>query len=616
MTSDRWALRFGANVTPSGVNFRLWAPRLESVKLLLCEDPPRALPMQPEHGGEFAVFVPALRAGVDYQFLTGKDRRLPDPVSRWQPHGVHGASRVVDSAAFQWSDQQWSGIRLQDYLFYELHPGTFTREGTFESIIPRLSYLRELGVTAIELMPVAQFPGRRNWGYDGVGVYAPQASYGGPEGLKTLVDACHRQNLAVVLDVVYNHLGPEGNYLAQFGPFFTDIYRTPWGQAINYDGAGSDGVRRFFVDNALYWLTEYHIDALRLDAIHGIFDFSARHILREVAHAFHAQAARLGRAAFVIAESDLNDPRVIRSPDLGGYGVDAQWSDDFHHSLHTALVPDTRGYFADFDGLTSLCKAIRCGFVYDGKQSQYRKRRHGASSADRPGQQFVVFTENHDQVANSLSGSRTAQLYSPEQQKLAAAVLLCSPFLPLLFMGQEYGETAGFYYFTDHGDPALVEAVREGRRQEMESFLADGEFMDPQDEATFERSRLNWTLPAQQPHTGMLAWYRDLLAARKQTPCLGNCRKDLTAVASGASGWLTVARADPSGSRAILVCNFAKETQSVPLPEPSGRWSLRLWSGEARYGCSAIPGPDPVVTGSPSTSLDLPGSSAALYTLG
>jgi maltooligosyltrehalose trehalohydrolase len=426
-------------------------------------------------------------------------------------------------------------------------------------------------------MPVAEVPGRCNWGYDGVTMYAPQSSYGGPAGLKALVDACHRHQLAVVLDVVYNHLGPEGNYLPEFAPFFTSCYRTPWGEAINYDGPESDGVRRFVVDNALYWLTEYHVDALRLDAIHGIFDFSARHILEEMAGEFHAQANRLGRAAWLIAESDLNDARVIKPTALGGYGIDAQWLDDFHHALHTSLTPDTRGYFADFDGLPSLAKAINGGFVYDGRRSLYRRRRHGSSSLDRPGEQFIAFTQNHDQIANALSGLRSSKRLSLEEQKLAAAILLFSPYLPLLFMGQEYGETAGFYYFTDHGDRALAEAVREGRRKEAGAFLANGEFVDPQDPTTFERSRLNWNLREQAPHSALLAWYREWIAIRKQCAALRNCRKDLVRTEWDSNRrWLAIERGDPSGSRAVLICNFAEAAQTVPIPFPGEAWPAQV----------------------------------------
>jgi maltooligosyltrehalose trehalohydrolase len=597
MSEGKWALRFGAAVQPDGVMFRVWAPRLDDLQVVIRSDPPMVLAMQQEEEeGEFAVFAEGLGAGCDYMLRTGAGRQLPDPVSRWLPHGVHGPTRVLDSAAFSWSDQNWRGIPLRDYLIYELHTGTFSPEGTFAGIVPRLSYLRELGVTAVEIMPVAEFPGRRNWGYDGVGMYAPQSSYGGPAAFKSLVDACHQQGLAVVLDVVYNHLGPEGNYLSEFGPFFTSCYRTPWGDAINYGGAGSDGVRRFFVDNALYWLNEYHVDALRLDAIHGIFDPSARHFLREMADEFHAEAARLGRAAFLIAESDLNDTRVISPPAQGGYGLDAQWNDDFHHALHTALTGDDRGYFSDFEGLPHLAKALTDGFVYDGLRSRFRGRRHGSSSKDRPGEQFVVCTQNHDQVANA-PGVGAARPTSIEQQRLAAAILLCAPFLPLLFMGEEYGESNGFYYFTDHTDPALAGAVSEGRRNEVAEFLADAEFADPQDPFTFERSKLCWNRALQEPHAGVLAWYRDLIALRKQVPALSNCRKDLARTAfDSAARWLAVERQDPAGSKALLMCNFSPEAQSIVIPFGESQWTVRL-------------GADAQLSGG---RLDLPGGAAAV----
>jgi maltooligosyltrehalose trehalohydrolase len=607
-----WSLRFGARVEASGVEFRVWAPRLRGLQVVTSEEPSRVIDMQPRDCGEFAVFVEGLRAGADYMFLKGQGRRFPDPVSRWQPEGVHGPSRVVDPDAFSWSDQRWRGILLEDYLIYELHTGTFTPEGTFESVISRLPYLRDLGVTAIELMPVGQFPGRRNWGYDGVALFAPQSTYGGPTGLKTLIDSCHRAGLAVVLDVVYNHLGPEGNYLAEFGPYFTDCYRTPWGDAINYDGPDSDGVRRYFVDNALYWLTEYHVDALRLDAIHGIFDFSARHILDELAEAFHRQAEALGRSAWLIAESDLNDSGVIKPPAQGGYGIDAQWLDDFHHSLHTALTGDTRGYFMDFDGVSSLRKAITNGFVYEGQRSRYRRRRHGSPSGDRPGRQFVVFTQNHDQIGNAQQGIRSSKL-SLARQKLAAAVLLFSPYVPMLFMGQEYGETAGFYYFTDHGDPALIEAVREGRKKEMNAFLPGCEFVDPQDESTFQRSKLDWSLFGIPPHANLLTWYRDWLGIRKQHACLNNCRKDLVRTEwDPQTECLVMERRDPSGSRALLVCNLSEAPQAVQIPFQDVYGSLALWSESARYG-TAMPEPTAQIRSGAPGEVELVASSAALY---
>ncbi len=608
-----WSLRYGATVESSGVRFRLWAPRQRGVAVVMAQDPSRPLAMHPEGEGEFAAFADSLAAGADYWLRLDDGRRVPDPVSRWQPGGVHGPSRVVDPAAFSWTDADWRGLPIEQYLIYELHTGTFTPEGTFESIIPRLPYLRALGVTAIELMPVAEFPGGRNWGYDGVGLYAPQSTYGGPTGLKSLIDACHHTGVAVVLDVVYNHLGPEGNYLPALAPFFNPAYRTPWGDAMNYDGAESDGVRRMVVENALYWLTEYHVDALRLDAIHGIFDFSARHILQEMAEAFHQQAQALGRFAWLIAESDLNDARVIQRPHSGGYGIDAQWLDDFHHSLHTALSDDSRGYFADFDGLPSLRKALTNGFVYEGQHSRYRRRHHGSSSRDRPGRQFVVCSQNHDQVANALQGKRESRLLSLEQQKLAAAVLLFSPFIPLLFMGQEYGEKANFDYFTSHGDPALIEAVREGRRKEMGDFCGD-EFADPQDPATFERSKLDWTLHLEAPHAGLLAWYRDAITARNRHPALANCRKSLTRAETNPSkGWLILERRDPSGSRALLVCNFSDSVEAVRIPFRGFPWSLTLWSGADCYGPATAP-PVVSISGDGPGEVEIAPYGAALYT--
>lgn len=593
-----------------GVQFRVWAPRLNSVSVVI-QQPRCEIPMHREGEGEFVAFAPGLAPGADYTYLTDAGAERPDPVSRFQPHGVHGPSRVVSPDAFPWTDQSWKGLPLKDYVIYELHTGTFTSQGTFEAIIPKLGYLRDLGITAIELMPVAEFPGKRNWGYDGVAPYAPQSSYGGPAALKTLINACHREGLAVVLDVVYNHLGPEGNYLAEFAPYFTDHYRTPWGGAINYDGPDSDGVRQYFIDNALYWLTEYHVDALRLDAIHGIFDFGARHILEALADAFHRQAGELGRLAWLIAESDLNDVRILKPVPAGGYGIDAQWSDDFHHSLYTVLTGDRHGYFVDFGEMRDLAKSLTEGFVYDGKHSLYRRRRHGSSSTDRPGQQFVVFTHNHDQIANALGGKRLSRLLSTEQQKLAAAVLLCAPFLPMLFMGQEYGELAPFHYFTDHGDPGLAEAVREGRRKET-AALTSGEFVDPQDPATFQEGKLNWNLVDVAPHAGIFRFYRDLLAARKRHASLSNCRKDLMRVAHG-HRWLTVERRDPSGERSLLIANFASRPETIPAPASGGAWALLLWSGSPAYGGAGDAGPDDSLGGRGAAAASLPAASAAIY---
>jgi maltooligosyltrehalose trehalohydrolase len=462
--------------------------------------------------------VQGIEPGARYVFRLENDRDRPDPASRYQPEGVHGPSEVVDHTAFSWTDKGWSGLALQSMIMYELHTGTFTPEGTFDAIISRLGDLKDLGINAIELMPVAQFPGKRNWGYDGVYPFAVQNSYGGPEGLKRLVNACHARDIAAILDVVYNHLGPEGNYVGEYGPYFTDKYRTPWGNAINFDGSYSDEVRNFFVRNALSWITDYHIDALRIDAIHGIFDYSARHFLRELGEAVHARAGELGRRIYVIPESDLNDVRVISPPELGGYGLDAQWNDDFHHCLHTLLTGEKSGYYKDFGAIDQMERAYRDGFVYSGQYSPFRKRRHGSSSKDRPASQFVVFSQNHDQVGNRMQGERLSSLVSFEALKLAAGCVILSPYLPLLFMGEEYGETAPFLYFVSHSDPGLIEAVRNGRKEEFKAFGWEGEPPDPQDERTFLASELHWEERTKGSHETLLRFYKQLIACERERP--------------------------------------------------------------------------------------------------
>ncbi len=588
-------MSYGASVlADGGVQFRAWAPAANALALELSG---RRVAMQ-RAGEDFEVLIPDAAPGDRYSFVFDDGRTRPDPVSRSQPDSVHGPSQIVDPGAFAWSDQDWNGIALEEYIFYELHTGTFTPEGTFAGVASKLDYLRELGITAIELMPVAQFPGTRNWGYDGVDLYAPHSAYGGPEGLKTLVNACHGAGLVVVLDVVYNHLGPEGNYLSEFGPYFTDHYRTPWGSAINYDGPGSDGVRRFVIENALYWLTEYHIDALRLDAIHSIFDFSAFHMLAELRDRFHKQAAHLGRQAWIIAESDLNDVRVLNPRAIGGLGMDAQWHDEFHHALYGYLTGANQSYMAGFDRLGQIQKAITEGFVHDGCYSAFRRRRFGSSSRDQPGYRFVAFNQNHDQIANTSQGSRLSRLISPDQYKLAAALLLCSPFLPLLFMGEEFADTAPFQFFTSFGDPALAKAVTEGRWKEFEELTVADDFADPQSAATFEESRITWRLldnPEHGPeHASILRFYRDLIALRERWPCLNNGRKDLTRVnVDEQARRLRMDRSDPSGCHAVLLCNFSPEPAAFDFDE--SRWQLAFststqsTSAEPRDACS-VPG--------------------------
>jgi maltooligosyltrehalose trehalohydrolase len=489
--------------------FRVWAPTPKTVELEVGGD---RVPMTPVGDrGWYEADVEWAGPGTDYRFVVD-GLPTPDPRSPFQPEGVHGPSRVVDHDAFPWTDGHWTTPYLPAAVIYELHVGTFTDEGTFDAVIAKLDHLVDLGVDVIELLPVVEFPGERGWGYDGVDLYAPHHSYGGPDGLKRLVDACHHRGLGVVIDVVYNHLGPAGNYLSRFGPYFTDRYRTPWGDALNFDGPDSDEVRAFFVDNAVMWLRDYHADGLRLDAVHAILDTSATHLLEQIAEA----VAQLGRPAFVIAESDLNDPRVVARPEVGGYGMDAQWSDDFHHALHVALTGETSGYYADFRGLADVAVALEQAFVYAGQYSPNRRRRHGRTPTGIPMWRFLGYLQDHDQIGNRAAGERSSMLMSTGRLKVAAALVLLSPFVPMLFQGEEWGASTPFQYFTDHDDPALAQAVSEGRRREFAGFgWAPEDVPDPQDPKTFERSKLHWAEVGQPPHDELLQWHIDVIALRR-----------------------------------------------------------------------------------------------------
>lgn len=562
--------------------FLVWAPRAMKIEVHILSPRDCIVPMEPLCHGYFAAHMDNLNPGALYKYRIDGDRERPDPASRFQPGGVHGPSQAVDHR-FTWEDSAWCGILLRKYVLYEIHVGTFTPEGTFDAIIPRLTELKNLGVTAIEIMPVAQFPGDRNWGYDGVFPYAVQNSYGGPAGLKRLVNACHSQGLAAVLDVVYNHLGPEGNYSGDFGPYFTDHYHTPWGNALNLDGRGSDAVRRFFIDNALQWIDEFHFDALRIDAVHAIVDPTARHFLEELAAAVHNRAAGLGRRVYLIAESDRNDPRAIRPPEVNGWGLDATWNDDLHHAVHVLLTGESGGYYADFSGLDDLARAYRDAFVYTGQYSRFRQRRHGAPGKDIPAERFVVFVQNHDQVGNRKLGERLSALVSFEQLKFAAGAVLLSPFIPLLFMGEEYGETAPFQYFVSHGDPDLIEAVRKGRAQDFVEFGWAGDTPDPQSAETFLRSRLNWDLRKQGKHPILLAFYQELLRLRREIPALSILDKDaLQAVPLAGENILLVTRGIVP-NRAFLVFHFGEKLQRVSIPIPSGHWEKALDSAEPKW---------------------------------
>ncbi|BAZ24322.1 malto-oligosyltrehalose trehalohydrolase [Kalymmatonema gypsitolerans NIES-4073] len=513
-------MRIGAHyLGDSRCEFRVWAPNAEAAAVKIVSPQERVLPMQQKEEGYWQVTDEEIQPGTQYFYQLNKGESRPDPASNFQPLDVHGASQVIDHT-FSWNDSSWSGIPLESMIIYELHVGTFTQEGTFEAIISRLKDLQELGVNAIEIMPVAQFPGDRNWGYDGVYPFAVQNSYGGPEGLKRLVDACHQQGIAVILDVVYNHFGPEGNYMSHFGPYFTETYRTPWGSAMNFDDAQSDNVRNFFIQNALYWLRDYHIDGLRLDAVHAIYDLGAKHFLEELAENVAHLGQQQGRKLYLIAESDLNDPRVVRPVESGGYGIDAQWSDDFHHALHALLTEEQTGYYSDFGKCEHLAKAYQDTFVYDWKYSPHRQRFHGNSAGDRPFNQFVICIQNHDQVGNRMLGERLSHLVSFEAQKLAAGALLLSPYIPLLFMGEEYGEDAPFIYFVSHSDPDLIRAVRQGRKQEFAAFHAQGEPPDPESTETFLKSKLNWEKRKEGKHQALWSLYQHLISLRNTIPAL------------------------------------------------------------------------------------------------
>ena len=508
------------------MRFEVWAPKAERAVEVEVDGARHA--MAAGERGWWTAEVDAARAGSRYGFsVDGGDVR-PDPRSPSQPDGVDGLSEVVDHDAFAWTDSGWRGVPLPSAVIYELHVGTFTPEGTFDGVIAKLPHLVGLGVDVIELLPVNEFPGERGWGYDGADLFAPHHAYGGPDGLKRLVDAAHAAGVAVVMDVVYNHLGPAGNYLGEYGPYFTDKYETPWGMAVNLDDRDSDEVRRFFLDNALLWLRDYHCDGLRIDAVHALVDTSALHLLEEMAIEVEALSAAVGRHLFLIAESDLNDPRVVARREVGGLGMDAQWSDDFHHALHAVLTGERSGYYGDFGSLGQLKTALERAFVYAGDYAPDRGRRHGrVPSGDIPGWRFLGYLQDHDQIGNRAVGERSSHLLDVEPLKVAAALVLLSPFVPMLFMGEEWGASTPFQYFTDHPDAELGAAVSEGRRREFASFgWAPEDVPDPQAEATFERSRLDWSEVGSGAHAELLAWHRDLIRFRRSRPELTDGRLD------------------------------------------------------------------------------------------
>ncbi|GAB3903175.1 malto-oligosyltrehalose trehalohydrolase [Larkinella knui] len=606
----------GAKYTGDGpCVFTVWAPEKESMTLQLVEPVERQIAMQRVEWGYFRVEVNDIAPDTRYFFKPDDGPACPDPASHFQPDGVHGPSAVVDHAAFAWHDQNWRGLPFRDLILYELHVGTFTPEGTFEAIIPRLDDLVDLGINALELMPVCQFAGSHNWGYDGVFPYSVQNSYGGPDGLKKLVDACHARGIAVFLDVVYNHIGPEGNYFGQYGPYFTDKYHSPWGDALNFDGLWADGVRDYFANNPLHWFEQYHIDGLRFDAIHAVFDTGAVSIWELIHHKVKHLEQQLGRSLYLVAESDLNSTKVIKTPELGGFGFDAQWLDDFHHALYVLIDPNGKERYSDFGRMEQLAKAYTDGFVFSGEYASFRKRKFGASSAGVPGDRFIAFNLNHDQVGNRVGGERLCQLVSFEQLKVATAAVFLSPYVPLLFMGEEYADESPFFYFVDHSEKELIEAVKKGRKEEFSIFGWNAEPPDPFDEATFTGSKLQWQKRTEGKHRIILDWHRKLIDLRRTEPVLQNISKNAIAVTVlGQAGFVLNRQSADGQCHFFCLFNLSDEAVSYAMPTWTHSWNKILDSKEPHWQPTQ-PADDQLLptTAQPGQTLTLPPWSVSIY---
>ncbi|MFP4322377.1 MAG: malto-oligosyltrehalose trehalohydrolase [Anaerolineales bacterium] len=594
-----------------GTDFRVWAPQCEAVALFL-PDHDLTLTMQTEADGYFAVYAPDANPGTRYVFRLDGEKDRPDPASRSQPDGVHAASEVL-ALDYDWQHATFTPPSLRNSVFYELHVGTFTPEGTFEAIIPHLARLRDLGITSLQLMPVVGFPGARNWGYDGVNLYAPHPAYGGARGLQRLIDAAHGAGLAVYLDAVYNHLGPEGNYLWDYGPYFTHRYASPWGESVNLDGPHSDHVRHFFIQNALYWLEHFRVDGFRFDATHALLDFSAYPFMEALTEAINEWAAAHNRHVHCIAENDRSDPALTRPRDAGGSGMQAQWLDDMHHILHVALTGENDGYYADYADMGLMAKIMRDRFAYTGEYSPARRRRHGRSAEALPADRFIANVQTHDQVGNRMLGERLNGLTDFDGLKLAAGLLCTAPFTPLLFMGQEYAEPAPFLYFVSHGDPGLVQAVQQGRAEEFADFEWRGEPPDPQSENTFARCKLDHPLRDTPPHSTIYALYQTLLALRHNHPALRNPAPADTVIT--AEGPMLALDRYAGAARARIVFNFAtSEPGTLDLPDKED-WHLWLDSCGGRWRGEDTPQPTAPDTFAPgkSQAITLPPKSFVIY---
>jgi maltooligosyltrehalose trehalohydrolase len=538
----------------------------------------------PGRDGSWLANVEGAGPGSDYGLLVDEESECyPDPRSQWQPNGVHELSRIYDQTAFGWTDARFQPAPLASGVIYEMHIGTFTPKGTFDAAIARLDHLVDLGISHVELMPVAAFEGEFGWGYDGVALYAVHQPYGGPDGLKRFVNAAHEKGLAVLLDVVYNHFGPSGNYTGKFGPYLIDWIHTPWGGAVNLESAGSCQVRRYFVDNALMWLRDFHIDGLRLDAVHAFVDRSAIHLLEQLAIEVESLGAGLARRLALIAESDLNDPRLVTPREAGGFGIDAQWSDDFHHALFTVLCPrERRGYYEDFGSLAQLVKALTSTFVYDGIYSAHRDRIHGRPVGSLSQHRFVGYIQNHDQVGNRAVGDRISHVAGADRAKIAAALVLLSPFIPLIFQGEEWAASSPFQYFANHQDPKLARAVSQGRKEEFSAFGWDtASIPDPESLSTFQSSKLKWNEITGPVHSEMLSWYRSLIRLRRDNACLNDARAGNTVITFDEDEcWIRMDR-----GTIFAVCNLGATERAFPVPPDSkillaSRANLQIVAGK------------------------------------
>jgi maltooligosyltrehalose trehalohydrolase len=567
-----------------GVNFDddgkatavVWAPLAKEVDLVLRDS---VVPLQKQEYGYWKTSTDKIKPGDRYKFSLDKNKSLPDPASLSQPGGVHEDSAAFDLKKYNWRDSSWKNIPFNDYIIYELHTGTFSDRHNFEGITEKLDYLCDLGITAIEIMPVGQFPGTRNWGYDGVYPFAVQNSYGGPTGLQQLVNACHAKGIAVILDVIYNHLGPEGNYLGEFGPYFTDKYKTPWGKAMNYDDAWCDGVREYVIENVLMWFRDFHIDALRMDAVHAIRDLGPVHLVKAIRQKVNELSVQLQKPCYLIAELDLNDPVFINPLDKHGYGADAQWVDEFHHALRVTSGQPREGYYADFNGIADLAKSYHDAYVYDGQFSEHRKKFFGVKT-DNPGNQFVVFSQNHDQIGNRMLGERTSTLLSFEMCKLMAAAVLFAPFVPMIFMGEEWAEPNPFLFFIDHTDKELAKLVAKGRKEEFAAFKWEGEAPDPRLDETFDRSLLQWKLLEKAPHQAMLRYYKKLIGLRKTIPALHSTNRQDTQGKVDSNNKTLILERTFENESIICALNFSDQQQTVDIGTAGMRVILDSSSAE------------------------------------